>query len=384
MGVPTRPTTPPPRRPLVPCLLFLLAVLPCLAGAYHHRPPAGPRHGLLGRGDALQRAVAAGAAAAAVGGGLSPQPSLAAPGLPETVAPPAAGPPPPGTGSKLWDRFFTDDLSNPGLAGFNAPKVLFLPPFLFGSWNATMRFSSYTWPLGERFVPPQVLRSVKGVELQAPTSFPLRFYSTIPDTTENTLRVTLGEVPTSEIVPDRTYNTRAVLDAYYGYPACGEISYDLAKNPLRMDITFATMGPDLRPLPARRQQLLFNNLKGELVRPDLFVCSEYVRTVTLGPGRSVSVTDSETLSEYEVKEDGDLVEGRQRVALFLTPNPNSAEGALFFETNNKAIGIFDYSFQMRRAGNCVTTPKGIDQCVSLAGDAAYIPSRNEDDDGSTS
>lgn len=364
-----------PPTPTITILLLLFLLLP--VSAYHHRPPAhGGRH--LNRKDALQRALAsaagAAAAAAAIGTMASPLPSLAAVDGDLLEAPTAK------TGSKLYDRFFTDDLSNPGLAGFNSPKVLFLPPFLFGSWEATMRFRSYKWPLGERFVPSQVLRSVKGVEPHVPTTFSLRFYSTIPDTTENTLRVTLGEVPKSEIVPDRQYNTRSVLDAYYGYPAVGEISYDIAKNPLRMDISFATMGPDLRPLPARRQQLLFNNLQSERVRPDLYVCSEFVRTVTLGPGRSVSVTDSETLSEYQVKGDGDTIAGRQRVALFLTPNPNSAEGALFFDTNNKAIGIFDYEFEMKRVGNCVTTPKGIDQCVSLAGDAAYIPSRNEDDD----
>jgi hypothetical protein len=66
-------------------------------------------------------------------------------------------------------------------------------------------------------VPPQILRSVnaKAVE-QAPVSFLLRFYSTLPPTTENTLRVSLGQLPKSEVVPDRVFNTRSVLDAYYG------------------------------------------------------------------------------------------------------------------------------------------------------------------------
>lgn len=66
-------------------------------------------------------------------------------------------------------------------------------------------------------MPPQILRSVsaKAVD-QAPTSFKLRFYSTLPPTAENTLRVNLGQVPKSEVVPDRVFNTRSVLDAYYG------------------------------------------------------------------------------------------------------------------------------------------------------------------------
>ena len=327
-----------PKKNMPPPAAFLLfqAALTLLIGpanAYQlpHQPP---RHN---RKDALQRTTGAAAAAAAAFFGPSiiiPQPSAA---VDMAEAGSQAPPPPVPTQpqSKLLQKFLTTDLTSPGLSGFGGAKVLFLPPFLFGTWNATLCLKSIELPLGERFVPPQVLRSLNAVEIEKPTSFLLRFYSTLPDTTENTLRVTLGEVPKSEVVPDRVYNTRSVLDAFYGYPAVGEIDYDLAKNPLRMDVAFATMGPDMRPLPSRRQQLLFNNLQSERVRPDdLFVCSEYVRTVTVGPGRRVTVTDSETLSQYELVEEG-RIEGKQRVALYLTPNPNTAEGALFFETNNK-------------------------------------------------
>lgn len=76
---------------------------------------------------------------------------------------------------------------------------------------------------------------------QAPTSFNLRFYSTLPSTTENTLRVSLGQLPKSEVVPDRVFNTRAVLDAYYKYPATAQVDYEIEKNPLRMQIEFATV-----------------------------------------------------------------------------------------------------------------------------------------------
>jgi len=325
----------PPTAAFLPFLAALTLLLrPVHAYQPHHQPPRQQQHH---RKDALQRTAGAAAAAAAAffGPSIIPQPSAAVDTVEAGGPVPSAPPPPPPPNSKLLDKFLTTDLTSPGLSGFGGAKVLFLPPFLFGTWNATLCLKAIKLPLGERFVPPQVLRSLNAVEMEKPTSFLLRFYSTLPDTTENTLRFTLGEIPKSEIVPDRVYNTRSVLDAFYGYPAVGEIDYDLAKNPLRMDVNFATMGPDLRPLPARRQQLLFNNLQSERVRPDsFFVCSEYVRTVTLGPGRSVTVTDSETLSQYELVEEG-RIEGKQRVALFLTPNPNTAEGALFFETNNK-------------------------------------------------
>lgn len=78
-----------------------------------------------------------------------------------------------------------------------------------------MCFVDSNMPLGEAYVPPQILRSMKVVDTK-PVSFQLRFFSTLPDTPQNTLRVTLGEMPKSEVVPDRAYNTRSVLDAYYG------------------------------------------------------------------------------------------------------------------------------------------------------------------------
>lgn len=406
--------------PLPAAFLLFIASLVLLAGPGHaYRPPHQPFHQQQHhRKDALQRTTGAAAATAAAFFGPSifiPQPSAAV----DTAEVGSQVPPPPiQPQSKLLQKFLTTDLTSPGLSGFGGAKILFLPPFLFGTWNATLCLKSIDLPLGERFVPPQVLRSLNAVEMEKPTSFLLRFYSTLPDTTENTLRVTLGEVPKSEVVPDRVYNTRSVLDAFYGYPAVGEIDYDLARNPLKMDVAFATMGPDMKPLPSRRQQLLFNNLQSERVRPDdLFVCSEYVRTVTVGPGRRVTVTDSETLSQYELVKEG-RIEGKQRVALYLTPNPNTAEGALFFETNNKvcvslslpfplspllsispssiflflflssfprayvppplpyslpqAVTIFDYSFVMQKVGDCVLTPKGVEQCVGSDGGGGYI------------
>lgn len=70
-------------------------------------------------------------------------------------------------------------------------------------------------------MPPQILRSVNANAVdKAPTSFALRFYSTLPSTTENSLKVSLGQLPKSEIVPDRVFNTRSVLDAYYGQLCC--------------------------------------------------------------------------------------------------------------------------------------------------------------------
>lgn len=125
--------------------------------------------------------------------------------------------------------------------------------WLFGTWNVTMRFDGDNIPLGEEFVPERMLRSVRAISTSETVSFPLRFYSTLPNTAENTLRVrkqstiphqsrlrchatalvhalgsspsdlvgvvrqvSLGQMPLPQVVPDRAYNTRSVINAYYG------------------------------------------------------------------------------------------------------------------------------------------------------------------------
>lgn len=103
--------------------------------------------------------------------------------------------------------------------------------------------------------------------------------------------------------------------------------------------------------------------------------------------RSVSVSDSETLSLYELQPDG-RVKGRQRVAIFLTPNPNSKEGAQYFETGGRSVLLMDYDFDMvpvvepGGGSRCVVTPKGVQQCVGGEGPAyAYPSGRGEGEQG---
>jgi len=103
----------------------------------------------------------------------------------------------------------------------------------------------------------------------------------------------------------------------------GDVLYDAVNNPLRMQIVFSNLGPDMQPLPRRKQELFINNIKYESPDDSRYICSEFIRTVNLG--RGVSVTDSETLTQYELKPDGS-VEGKQRVAIYLTPNPNNQVG----------------------------------------------------------
>lgn len=141
----------------------------------------------------------------------------------------------------------------------------------------------------------------------------------------------------------------------------------------------------MQPLPKRRQELFLNNIQFDCPDPGLYVSSETIRTVTLSQSRAngVSVSDTETLTLYELHQpDGRSVKGRQRVAVYLTPNPNNREGQLYFETGGRAVALFDYSFKMVKDGDCVVTPKGIEQCVGPDGGASYrVVGGSEEEEG---
>jgi hypothetical protein len=54
-----------------------------------------------------------------------------------------------------------------------------------------------------------------------------RWYSTLPDTLDNNLRVNLGlGMPRDAIIADRAFNTRAYTNALLGYEAVEAVEYD--------------------------------------------------------------------------------------------------------------------------------------------------------------
>ena len=138
------------------------------------------------------------------------------------------------------------------------------------------------------------------------------------------------------------------------------------------------MADDLRPLGQRRGEVFFtaraseegvDESSGELT----FAAAERSRAVTLAPG-NVIVSDSETITEFR-KVDDDHVTAISRVAVYLTPNPNSREGILWQQVGGKSIAFFNYELQMTRNKEsvvmddgskieraCVKTPKDSIQC----------------------
>ena len=76
----------------------------------------------------------------------------------------------------------------------------------------------------------------------------------------------------------------------------------------------------------------------------------------LAQGRSVTISDAETINVFELQTDG-RVRARQRVLRFLTPNPNSQEGALWQEARGRAVALLDYDLELERRGD-VDQPPG--------------------------
>lgn len=95
----------------------------------------------------------------------------------------------------------------------------------------------------------------------------------------------------------------------------------------------------------------------------IVACAEKSRSVTISPG-SVVVSDTESITEFQ-KIEPDKVKAVNRIAVYLTPNPNSREGVLWQEVRGKAVAFFDYELEMQRKDGeiCVATPKGVLQCA---------------------
>ncbi len=115
--------------------------------------------------------------------------------------------------------------------------------------------------------------------------------------------------------------------------------------------------------------------QSELSKEDgsIFCAAERSRSVTVGPG-TVVTADQETITEFQ-KINDDTVKALSRIAVYLTPNPNSREGVLWQQVGGKAVAFFDYERTMKRVKEefvlgdgtkdlrpCVETPKDIVQC----------------------
>lgn len=264
-----------------------------------------------------------------------------------------------------------------------ASQELYYPSFLFGEWNITATLKQKTFPFGKDFVPSRSLLEGsprnRNEQVGDRTTYLGHYFSTLADTAANQLTVNLGlGVPEPKVIADRAYNIVSMSNAYQQLTPVEMVEWDYRKDPTRLTLQMETMAEDMRPLGKRKSEIYLTARQTEEGLDDvtsqaIYCSSERSRTVSVGPG-SVTAGDQEVTTEYRQVDDNHVT-AVSRIAVYLTPNPNSREGVLWQQVAGKAVAFYDYEFAMERVLEafqqdgakvlrpCVKTPKDVIQCA---------------------
>ena len=202
------------------------------------------------------------------------------------------------------------------------------------------------------------------------TSYELHYFSPNTDGDKITEK--------SKISADRVFNALSLSSAYKQLSQVEEVTWNYKKDPTRLTIVFSSLAEDMQPLGQKKAEIYLTSRKSESgIEPTtgepVFCASERLRSVVLVPG-NVVVSDTETITEFQVVKGsgGDHVKATSRIAVYLTPNPNSREGILWQDVNGKAVAFFDYEIDLKRLQQvdsegqrqvCVMSPSGTNQCM---------------------
>ena len=282
-------------------------------------------------------------------------------------------------------RFLTTELSPLQQILPFGDQELYYAPWLFGSWMVKAQLKNKKYPFGTEYLPSKSL--VEGSprnrneQVDDTTTYEAHYFSTLANTKANQVTVNLGlGAPKTKIIADRAFNAISVNKAYNQLAPVESVDWDYSKDPTKLTLNFGAglVAEDMRPLGQRRAEVYLtartseeglDNESGSLT----YCTAERSRTVTLAPG-NVIVSDVEHITEFR-KVDDDTVTAVSRIAVYLTPNPNSREGVLWQQVGGKAVAFFDYKLEMKRQKEsfnmkdgttmeraCVKTPKDVIQC----------------------
>mmetsp|Transcript_14960 Transcript_14960/g.28151 ORF Transcript_14960/g.28151 Transcript_14960/m.28151 type:complete len:326 (-) Transcript_14960:131-1108(-) len=281
-------------------------------------------------------------------------------------------------------RILTSELSplNPSLMPFSSDNnELYYDPFLFGAWKVTATLKRKVYPYGTNYLPSTSLLdgSPRNREEQPgdSTIYEMHYFS--PTNVDGMIVID----DKSKVIAEREFNTRSINLAYKQLSQIKNVKWDYRKDPTRLTIEFATLAEDMQPLGEKRAEIYFTARKTESASSSgggvnsesdekVFCAAERLRSVVVMPG-NVVVTDTETITEFRLVRgsDGNHVKAVSRIAVYLTPNPNSREGILWQDVNGKAVAFYDYEIDMRRLIKvdengknmiCIYTPYGARQC----------------------
>lgn len=277
-------------------------------------------------------------------------------------------------------------------------KELYYAPFLFGAWNVTATLKRKVFPYGPAYLPSTSLLEGSPRNRQekvgSTTSYQIHYFSTLPDTLANQVTVNLGlGVPKSTIIQDRAFNAVSISAAYKQLTPVQDVKWDYRKDPEKLVLTFGAgpLAEDMRPLGQRRTEVFLTarqtdsgsdesgsfddsgNSSSKYNSDNSYTTAEQSRSVMLSPGNTI-VSDTETITDFFRVSD-DHVKALSRIAVYLSPNPNSREGVLWQQVGGKAVAFYDYDVDMVRQKEdfvlrdgskqqraCVETPKDVVQC----------------------
>lgn len=226
-----------------------------------------------------------------------------------------------------------------------ADTDVYYPSIFAGDWNVKATMRRKTYPYGLSFIPSKSLIEgsprYRSENVNDVTDYVSRFFSFDgkPVTSK------------SKIIADRRFNSISASRAYNQLTPVQSVIWDPRKDPTQIKLEFAPgmITEDLMPLGPRRAEVYINARKKEEMGTDIFSASERTRQVTLGAG-IVIVSDTETITEYKILDESNI-RAVQRIAVYLTPNPNSREGILWQQVGGKSVAFFDYDLEMQKVND---------------------------------
>jgi len=225
---------------------------------------------------------------------------------------------------------------------------------MFGAWKAKATLKRKVYPYGKNYLPSSSLfegsprnRAEKPGDT---TAYEMHYFAANMEGGGNINSIT----DKSKIIADRAFNSKSMSSAYKQLSQVNEVMWDYKKDPTRLTIKFSTLAEDFQPLGEKKAEIYLTSRKSESgidaeSGEHIFCASERLRSVVVVPG-NVVVSDTETITEFRLLNDSDggRIKATSRIAVYLTPNPNSREGILWQDVNGKAVAFFDYEMDLQR------------------------------------
>jgi len=250
--------------------------------------------------------------------------------------------------SSIADRLGSDILKQPPITAgtkFNGHENLYFPDYMEGEWDAVQTLVSTKAPLGLKFIGgPQGSLDVaqktmdeQSKRVNEQVHLKLRFVKT-----------NFG------VVEDRAFNLRSRLDSFAGKSVVASVNYADVKESNRASV-LASGGTEDDPLtttlvyfkgPAAQKTFVISHGQDPLDKQDEWSGYELDRSIFALTNNSIAppvTTDTEVIYSFS-KVGSDRVEGKLRLAGYLNPQSDS----LYFEAQNRAVSITDYTLTLKR------------------------------------